>query len=66
MYTVILLSGGKGNRMQESKPKQYLLLAGKPMIMHSLERIDRLPEVNEIVIVCDPLYRDVKTNGKRI
>lgn len=58
MYSVVLLSGGKGNRMQESTPKQYLLLAGKPMIMHSLERIDRLSEVNEIIIVCDPLYGD--------
>lgn len=57
MYSVVLLSGGKGSRMQESVPKQYLLLAGKPMIMHSLERIDRLSEVNEIIIVCDPLYR---------
>ncbi len=58
MYSVLLLSGGKGSRMQESTPKQYLLLAGKPMIMHSLERIDQLDDVNEIIIVCDPSFID--------
>ncbi|MCB6974825.1 MULTISPECIES: 2-C-methyl-D-erythritol 4-phosphate cytidylyltransferase [Butyricimonas] len=59
MYSVVLLSGGKGSRMQEDTPKQYLLLAGKPMIMHSLERVDRLVDVDEIVVVCAPSYRHV-------
>ncbi len=58
MFSVILLSGGKGCRMQETTPKQYLLLGGKPMIMHSLERIDSLDNVNEIILVCDFLYLD--------
>lgn len=52
------MSGGKGCRMQETTPKQYLLLGGKPMIMHSLERIDSLDNVNEIILVCDFLYLD--------
>ena len=59
MYSVLLLSGGKGSRMQESTPKQYLLLAGKPMIMHSIERFDRIADIVEIVIVCEPSYREV-------
>ncbi len=56
MYSAILLSGGKGTRVKKEIPKQYLLLAGKPIIMHSLERIDQLSEVNEIVIVCEEEY----------
>ena len=59
MYSILLLSGGKGCRMQDSTPKQYLLLAGKPMIMHSIERFDRINEISEIVIVCESSYRDV-------
>ena len=59
MYSVLLLSGGKGSRMQESTPKQYLLLAGKPMIMHSIERFDKIADIVEIVIVCEPSYREV-------
>ena len=58
MYSVILLSGGRGCRMQESTPKQYLLLCGKPMIMHSIERFDIIDQINEIVIVCDNIYVD--------
>ena len=56
MYTAILLAGGKGTRMQESVPKQYLLLAGKPVIIHSLERLDELDEISEIVVVCEQEY----------
>lgn len=61
MYSVVLLSGGKGSRMQETTPKQYLLLGGKPMIMHSLERVDQLSEVDEIILVCDLSYVDYLT-----
>ena len=56
MYSAILLSGGKGKRMMKDIPKTYLLLAGKPIIMHSLERLDRLNQINEIVIVCEEEY----------
>ena len=56
MYSAILLAGGKGARMQKSVPKQYLLLAGKPVIIHSLERLDELDEISEIVVVCEQEY----------
>lgn len=56
MYSVILLAGGKGTRMKKKTPKQYLLLAGKPIIVHSIERLDRIEKINEIVIVCEDEY----------
>lgn len=56
MYTLILLSGGSGSRMKKDMPKQYLLLAGKPVIMHTLERVDKIQEIEEIVIVCENQY----------
>lgn len=58
-YSAIILSGGKGSRMQESVPKQYLLLAGKPVIMHTIERLDRIPALKEIIIVCDASYESM-------
>lgn len=58
-YSAILLSGGKGTRMQRSTPKQYLLLAGKPIIMHTLERLDKLSSVSEIIIVCENQYQEM-------
>lgn len=56
IYTLVLLAGGNGSRMKKNMPKQYLLLAGKPVIMHILERIDRIKEISEIVIVCADEY----------
>lgn len=56
-YTLVLLSGGVGSRMHQSIPKQYMLLAGKPMIMHVLDRVDQIEEIEKIVIVCADEYR---------
>ena len=53
MYTLLLLSAGRGKRMEKEMPKQYLLLAGKPMIIHTLERIDKIPKITDVVIVCE-------------
>ena len=55
-YTFVLLSGGVGSRMQNSIPKQYMLLAGKPMIMHILEKVDVIDEIKKIVVVCSDDY----------
>jgi len=52
MISFILLSGGSGTRMNKPIPKQYLLLAGKPVIIHILERIDDIAEISEVIIVC--------------
>lgn len=56
MISAILLAGGKGHRMMNQVPKQYLLIAGKPMIMHSLDRLDMLSSVDDIIIVCEYEY----------
>lgn len=53
MYSVIILSGGKGSRMAMQLPKQYVLLGGKPIIMHTVERLEFIDEVNEVIIVCE-------------
>ena len=55
-YSFILLSAGKGTRFGKETPKQYLLFAGKPMIVHTLERIEKIDEVEEIIIVCGAEY----------
>ncbi|CAG9465126.1 unnamed protein product [Pedinophyceae sp. YPF-701] len=57
--SVVLLAGGVGKRMKASMPKQYLPLRGKPIATWSLETFAAMPEVGEIVVVCDPSYRDI-------
>ncbi|MCI6724833.1 MAG: 2-C-methyl-D-erythritol 4-phosphate cytidylyltransferase, partial [Bacteroidales bacterium] len=36
-YIGIILAGGSGSRMGSDKPKQYLTLAGRTVLEHSIE-----------------------------
>lgn len=49
-YTAVILSGGKGSRMNSEVHKQYLLLNEKPVIAYALEAFEKSP-VDEIVLV---------------
>lgn len=51
-FSLVLLSGGIGKRMQINVPKQFLHLAGKPLIIHVLEKIEKVDKINEIIIPC--------------
>jgi len=57
--SVILLAGGKGSRMESAIPKQFLLLGLKNVARHSFDLFLSMPEVKEIVVVCEPIYRDL-------
>lgn len=59
MYSAIILAGGSGSRMHQSMPKQFLALAGKPMILHTLERLERIGTIDEIIVVCHPQYKEL-------
>lgn len=55
-YSLILLCAGMGNRMKQPVPKQYLLLSGKQIFLHSLEKIEHVKEINEVIIVANRKY----------
>lgn len=44
----IVLAAGKGVRMRNSVPKQFMRLAGKPLIIHVLEILEQLNEIGSI------------------
>jgi 2-C-methyl-D-erythritol 4-phosphate cytidylyltransferase len=46
----IIVAGGSGSRMQSSVPKQFLLVGGKPVLMHVLEKFYR-PQTIIIVVL---------------
>lgn len=53
MVTVLIFAGGTGRRMNvRSKPKQFLELHGKPIIIYTLEHFEYHNEVDKIVVVC--------------
>ena len=53
MNTALIFAGGAGRRMHSAgKPKQFLELHGKPIIIHTLEHFDRHPKIDAIAVVC--------------
>jgi len=51
MITAIIVAAGSGTRFGAEKPKQFLEILGKPLIVHTLERFESCPTVDEIVLV---------------
>ncbi len=47
----IIVAGGKGTRMEETVPKQFLLLRAKPILMHTLERFHQQDTETRIILV---------------
>jgi len=53
MNIALIFAGGTGMRMNSrTKPKQFLELHGKPIIIHTIEHFERHDDVDEIVVVC--------------
>jgi 2-C-methyl-D-erythritol 4-phosphate cytidylyltransferase len=53
MAKVLIFAGGAGRRMNSrSKPKQFLEMHGKPIIIYTLEHFEFHEEIDEIIIVC--------------
>lgn len=49
----VIFAGGAGKRMRTvSRPKQFLELNGKPIIIYTLELFDNHPDVDGIIVVC--------------
>ena len=52
MDYIIIVAGGKGLRMGGDLPKQFLPIAGKPVLMHTIERFYHYnPELGIILVL---------------
>ncbi len=53
MNIAVIFAGGSGKRMHtKARPKQFLELNGKPIIIYTLELFDNHPQINAIVVAC--------------
>ena len=53
MNIAVIFAGGSGLRMHtKSRPKQFLDLNGKPIIIYTLELFDNHPQIDAIVVAC--------------
>ena len=58
MNIAILLAGGVGKRLGAGKPKQFVNLLGKPMVVYAMEIYERSPQIDALEVVCVPEYID--------
>ena len=49
----VIFAGGVGKRMNSRvKPKQFIDVYGKPIIIHTLELFENHPEIDAITVAC--------------
>jgi len=51
MNTAIIVAAGSGSRFGGEKPKQFLEVGGKPLLIHTLEKFENCPLIKEIILV---------------
>ena len=51
MNSAIIAAAGSGNRMASARPKQFLELAGKPIILHTLKPFEECDSIDEVIVV---------------
>lgn len=53
MNIAVIFAGGTGHRMNtKTRPKQFLELHGKPILVYTLEQFQRHGQIDGIVVVC--------------
>ncbi len=52
MIFAAVLAGGTGTRMGAEKPKQYIQIGNKPIIIHTLEKFVMNSDINHTVVLC--------------
>lgn len=58
----IILASGSGSRYGSDIPKQFIKIAGKTILEHTVEIFETSPEIDEISLVITPEYRHVAEN----
>lgn len=48
----VILAGGIGSRMGGNKPKQYITIKNKPIIVYTVEKFFAVPDIEKIIVLC--------------
>ena len=60
MNIAVIFAGGAGKRMNtRAKPKQFLEMHGKPVLIYTLEHFQEHKEIDKIVLVCIEAWMEV-------
>lgn len=52
MNIAMIIAGGKGVRMNQDIPKQFLNIHDKPVIVYTLQAFQKHPEIDAIMVIC--------------
>jgi 2-C-methyl-D-erythritol 4-phosphate cytidylyltransferase len=58
MNNVIIVAGGKGQRMGSELPKQFIAIGGKPILMHTIEAFYNFDKTIRIIVALSSDYRE--------
>jgi 2-C-methyl-D-erythritol 4-phosphate cytidylyltransferase len=58
MNYALILAGGSGTRLGGDTPKQFLDLAGRPVIAWSMKAFSDADDIDGIVVACPEAYRE--------
>lgn len=59
MNVAMLIAGGKGVRMNQDIPKQFLNVNDRPVIIYTLEAFQKHPEIDAILVVCIDGWQEI-------
>ena len=68
----IILASGTGSRYKNDVPKQFVKIAGKTILEHTIEIFEKAEDIAEVILVITPEYRHfaeeilLKNNYKKI
>jgi 2-C-methyl-D-erythritol 4-phosphate cytidylyltransferase / 2-C-methyl-D-erythritol 2,4-cyclodiphosphate synthase len=54
----IILAGGESKRFNSKTPKPYHLYKGKPLILHSIDKVKNYKKINQIVLVINKKHKN--------
>jgi len=52
----IVVAGGLGSRIKSNIPKQYLKIGGKEIIIHTLQKFEKIEQIDEIIVAVNKDY----------
>jgi 2-C-methyl-D-erythritol 4-phosphate cytidylyltransferase len=59
MNIVMIIAGGRGERMQQDIPKQFLNIHDKPVIVYTMQAFQKHPEIDGILVVCIDGWQEI-------
>ena len=62
MITAMILAGGVGSRVGADRPKQFVEIFGKPVVVYTIEIFQKNSNIDAIEVVCHKEWKEYLIN----